>query len=333
MPVLDLFNTSAFDTISLTTAVNALPFVPSRVGEMKLFAAQGVPNTTIAIEEKNGLLALLPTAQRGEVGSVAAPVKRKVRSFAVPHIPHYDAVHAADIQNVRKFGSENQLESIAEIVNDRLALMRQHHETTEEHLRLGALQGKILDSDGSTTIFNLFTEFSVTEGATDFVLGTAGTDIRGKCLTVIRAIEDVLGATGYDHIHCFAHDLWFDDFISHADVKAAFDRFQDGEMLRNDPRAGFTFANITFENYRGKVGSNDFMVSDEARFFPVGVAGLFQTFYAPADFTEAVNTIGIPVYAKQERMKFDKGIELHTQSNPLPMCTQPEVLHRGHTSN
>ena len=50
---------------------------------------------------------------------------------------------------------------------------------------------------------------------------------------------------------------------------------------------------------------------------------------APGDFIETVNTRGIKIYAKQERMKFDKGIELHTQSNVLYMCTRPAALVRG----
>ena len=112
-------------------------------------------------------------------------------------------------------------------------------------------------------------------------------------------------------------------------MKNAYDRWQDGEFLRNDPRAGFPFGEIIFENYRGAVGAIPFIPTDTARFFPVGVPNLFKTYYAPADFVEAANTIGIPVYAKQERLRFDKGIELHTQSNPLTMCTRPATLVKG----
>ena len=45
-----------------------------------------------------------------------------------------------------------------------------------------------------------------------------------------------------------------------------------------------------------------------------------------ADFNETVNTIGQTLYAKQEPRKFDRGTDLHTQSNPLPMCHRPGVL-------
>jgi hypothetical protein len=70
----------------------------------------------------------------------------------------------------------------------------------------------------------------------------------------------------------------------------------------------------------------DFIPTAQARLFPVGAPRLFGTYYAPADFVETVNTVGLPVYAKQERMPFDKGVQLHTQSNPLPLCLKPRVL-------
>jgi hypothetical protein len=52
----------------------------------------------------------------------------------------------------------------------------------------------------------------------------------------------------------------------------------------------------------------------------------FQTLFAPADFIETVNTLGLELYAKQEERKFGRGIDLHAQSNPLPICYRPGVL-------
>ena len=46
----------------------------------------------------------------------------------------------------------------------------------------------------------------------------------------------------------------------------------------------------------------------------------------PADFNEAVGTVGQEYYAKQEPRKFGRGVDIHTQSNPLPLCMRPEVL-------
>lgn len=58
----------------------------------------------------------------------------------------------------------------------------------------------------------------------------------------------------------------------------------------------------------------------------MGVTDLLITRYAPADYVETVNTIGLPFYAKQERLRLDKGVELEAQSNPLNLCTKPRAI-------
>jgi len=39
-----------------------------------------------------------------------------------------------------------------------------------------------------------------------------------------------------------------------------------------------------------------------------------------------VNTIGLPIYAKSEERQYGRGVNMHTQSNPLPLCLRPELL-------
>ena len=332
MPIANIFGNDLFTMASLTDAVNALPFKPSRIGQMGLYQMSGVTTTSIIIEEKDGILALISTQPRGGTNVFGRGNQRKGRSFLIPHIPLNDRVMAEDVTNVRAFGSETALQGVARVVNDRLALMRQSHEVTLEYHRIGGIHGVILDADGSTTIYNLFTEFGVTEVTVDFALSSSVTDVRGRCLDVAVSIEKSLGAAAYDHIHCFCGLTWFKAFVNHTQVKVAYERWRDGVALRNDPRKGFEFAGITFEVYRGTVSGVAFINASQARFFPVGVPNLFKTYFAPADFMETVNTVGIAMYAKQAPLEFNVGVKMHTQSNPLCMCTQPKVLVKGTTS-
>lgn len=332
MPLADVFSGDAFNMMSLTNSMLHLPYKPSRIGEMGLFTNQGVNTTTVVLEERDGVLKLLATKPRGAPAAAHDHAKRKARSFVVPHIPYDDVVLAAAIQDVRAWGSETRLQVIAGIINDRLQDMRLDHEVTLEHLRAGCISGNILDADGSTVIFNLFTEFSISQTEVDFDTGTAATEQSLKCLEVVRAIEDAIGNAPMDHVHALCSKNFFNAFITHATVKDAYARWRNGEFLRSDPRKGFEFAGIVFEEYRGSVGGVDFITAGDARFFPVGVPNLFKTYFAPADFFETVNTVGQPVYAKQELMDMDRGVKLHTQSNPLPMCHRPSALVRGHST-
>lgn len=333
MQVLDVFKGDAFNVTSLTDALNNLPYKPQRIGQLGLFEQQGVTTNSIIVEERDGVLQLLPTAPRGAPAPVNKKGDRRARSFQIPHIPLDDTVLAAEVQGVRAFGSQTEVEGVVQVVNDKLSSMRASHEVTLEWHRAGALKGVIFDADAATVIYDLYSEFGVNKQAdVDHVFGTATTSQKAKCLGVVRTIEEALGAAPYDHIHALCGKTWFDAFVEHATVKTAYERYQDGAFLRTDQRAGFPFAGIVFEEYRGKIASTSFIADAEVRYFPVGSQGVFKTYFGPADFIEAVNTVGLPYYAKQQLMDMDRGINLHTQSNPLCICLKPRVLVRGYSS-
>ena len=86
-----------------------------------------------------------------------------------------------------------------------------------------------------------------------------------------------------------------------------------------------SFGGITFRRYRGGVGFT--VPTDKAFFYPEGVEGLFEIYYAPADTFETVNTLGLPLYARTipDRDR-DEWVRLEIESNPLPICTRPQVL-------
>lgn len=330
--LLDVFAGDAFSSVSLTDAINKVPYKPSRIGAMGLFSQRGITTTIAVVEEKDGVLSLLPTAARGAPPTVAARGDRRARNFAVPHIPLDAAVMADEVQGVRAFGSESEMQGVAQVVNDKIAEMRQSHEVTLEYHRLGAIKGLILDSDGTTVVYNLFTEFGKTPpapivgGFGEFDFTAASPAVKASCLDIVRYIEGVIGGLAYDHIHCFCDSTFFDALVGEAAVIASYDRWNQGAFLRDDMRRGFQYGGIYFEEYRGSIGTLPFIEAGAAYFFPVGAPGLFTTTYAPADYIETVNTVGQPYYAKQQAMAFDKGIMINTQSNPLCLCTRPEVL-------
>ena len=382
--ILDVFRGDAYSMTALTQSILKLPFKPGRLGEMGLFQDKSVNTLTVVVEEKNGVLALLNPMPRGTQSLADYRTMRKARSFLIPHIPMDGAIMAADVMGVRAFGSENELLTVAGLVNERLMEMRSHHEVTLEYLRMGALHGVILNPDGST-LYDLFQEFGLanvpvpvgfTNGyaqatTTDassatynpeFGMGQAYLDIggkgnsptllglgagqhcytfnfsdptydvRGTCVSIARDMEKTLGMATYDHLHAFCGANFFDALIDHDDVRATFLNWFQAQNLRQDLRKGFDYGGIVWENYRGTVGNTVFQDPNSCTIFPVGVPQLFMTYYAPADFAETVNTPGLPIYAKQEPLPFNRGVQLHTQSNPLPLCCRPLCLIKGRAS-
>lgn len=331
--MLDVFTSDAFGVINMTAAINRMPYTPSYIGSLNLFTEQPITTDIAVIEYAMGRLQLLQTGQRGGPSRNTTNSKsRKVRTFKVPSVKNQSQLLADDVQKVRAFGSETELQSHAALVNDRIQDMRLAHELTHEYHRAGALCGIVLDADGSE-IVDLFDEFGLTEDSYTLSLAADAGTLKAAVREIIRDIENELGAIPYKGITALCDDEFYDKLLKSAGVEQAYDRWQDGQFRRDQQGrddGGFTYLGVTWVNYRGKVASTTFLQgTNVARFFPTGVKDLFVCPVAPADYVETVNTRGKLLYAKQERMKFDRGIELESQSNALFMCTMPGVLKKG----
>jgi len=341
MAVLDIFNSDFFGVVSMTQALDLIPYKPNWLGSLGIFQQRSINTTVAVIEERHNRLSLVPTSARGTNVTTENRKPRKGIPFLVPHLALTSGMQADDVQNIRAFGQENVTETVASKVNEITTSLRDDIDVTKEYHRYGALQGIVLDADLTSTIYNFYTAFNVTPPTQDFAFTTSTTDIKQLCIDVTRVIHLALGGKMLNGIIGICGDDWFDALVSHATVKTAYDRWQDGLLLRTtqiggagymlgvDGQPGFTYGGITFLNSRAAIGANPFIPADECRFFPTGVPDLFLEINAPADYIETVNTSGMPFYAKQERMKMDKGIDIEVQANPLIMPTLPGTLVQG----
>jgi hypothetical protein len=338
--IVNPFDQDAFNLMSLSMSINTLPNRYGRTAELGIFPERGVRSRQIVVDERNGVLTLLPSLPVGSPGTADVKAGRSAKSFTIPHIPLDGIIKTEEYQNLRAFGSESEIDSVAKVVNDRLAAMKQKHLITLEWLRMGALKGIILDGDYDTTLYNLYTEFSISPKSVDFLLGTAGTDVQEKCREVVRHIEDNLKGDVSDGVRALCSPEFFDKLIKHDSVKDMY-KYHVGimqKMAEGDPYKGFNFGGMVFEEYRAKCNdingvSRKFITAQEGHAYPTGTLQTFQTVFAPGDFTETVGTEGLPYYAKIEMRKFNRGADLHTQSNPLAICCRPAVLVKVHTSN
>lgn len=328
MPTLDIFNDDAFGVASLTAAINNPPegqAVPSLLDD--LFEEEGITTTSVMIERDGDSLALVPSRERGAPGNVTTGSKRDMIPFSTIHLPTVGAIKADEVQGVRAFGSETEAETVENIVNKRIWKMRSRLEATLRYHRVGAVTGKIYDADGTSVLLDLYNRFGISQQTVNFALGTATTDLQQKIRDAKRKSEDVIGGsgiiTGWLGI---CGRGFYDAYVGHENVKAAFDRWNDGQFLRDDLRKGFTFGEVVWKEFYGKVGNIQFIGTDDAYLIPIGVSELFITRFAPADYMETVNTLGLPFYAKQEIMRMNKGVELEAQTNPLNICTKPRAV-------
>lgn len=326
MGLLDIFHSDRFSVEALTVAIQEQPFVPGRLGELGLFSEEGVTSTVVEIESEGNILSLVKNADRGAPGQVVLADKRKLIPLKVSHLPERALIVADEIQGVREFGSQSQLQTIESIVFKRLEKMRSNLDATHEWQRVGAIRGKILDADPGTVLLDIYQAFGVTQTSISFQLSNEGTLVRAKCASVKRAIEDALGAARFSGMRAFCGREFWDKWIEHKGVKETYLNSEAAASLRGDPTDSFSFGGIIWEQYSGIVGGQAYVPNNEAYVVPEGVPDLFISRFAPANYIETVNTIGLPYYAKQNVLDFDKGIELEAQSNPIHLCTRPKSV-------
>lgn len=332
MPGMDIFNDDAFSVQSLTAAINKRGYRPGQISVSGLFSEDGVTTTIISIEEKDGSLALVEPTQRGGPGETIAGGKRNLIPFQVPHYERNDAVYADEVQNVRAFGSESDVEMIEDRVNGKMERHGQDLTMTLEHQRVGAIKGIVATKSGAI-ITNLYTAFGIAvPAAIPLELDVDATKVGGLVYDVKSGIEDSLDAP-YTGMRSYTGQAFHKALWEHPRVRETFLNTGAAGTLRQDIPDVFEFGGITWERYKTGVKATAdlgaaYIAADEARVVVEGVPDLFITRFAPADYMETVNTKGLPLYAKQFPMPNDKGRSLEIQMNAISLCTRPGTLRR-----
>lgn len=331
--MIDVFSQDAFSFVALTDAINKMPFVPARASQVVDWNEQGVPTTTVAFEQVSNVIELVSPSPRGGPGATRDKPKRQVEVIQIPHFELNGGVNADEVQGVRAFGSGSQLQTVQDKVAEVQAVQAGDLDATLEYQRIGAIKGIITYADASTV--NLFTKFNVSaQTEVDMNLSSTADDgaLVGTCDAIKRTIARALGGSPFSGIYCFMSDTAWDALMANTERRKTY-QAQNAAQLREGSAFGtYSFGGITFENYRGGVGEEEataFIETDKMYFFPVGVPRLFRTVFAPADYWDTVNTMGLPKYTRLTPWENNKGASVDSQMNPMSYCTRPRALVKG----
>ena len=337
MAGMDIFKGDAFSMLSLIDAIENVDYKPQYLGGLNLFTPKPQRLRTVAIEMKDNELSLIQTSKVGAPLEQQTKEKRTLRNLNTVRLAKADAITADEIQGIRAFGSETELQQVQTEVAARLQKLNDDMELTWENHRLGAVQGIVLDADGSE-IVDYFDTFGVAQPAeVSFAFGTltAG-QVRPKIekdivRPMIRAAKGAMG-TGARVIALVGDDFW-DAFVNHDEVRQTYLNHQAAADLRQGTAFGsFTYAGVEWVNYRGTDdGSTVAIAPTEAKFFPAGGRGIFQVAWAPAEFMDAVNMPGRPItpLTLPDPSGRNAFVNVEVYSYPLFICTKPLTLRRA----
>jgi len=342
MPLLNVFSGTPFTAITLTTIINNAPFAPNFLGQTGLYLSDGVRTTDIAVAERNGMLEVVGTSERGAPPETAEHPKSRTKKATAEHIAIEDGVTADEVQNALNAASamgQTQLQAASELVNERLEGpfgLRARIDLTHEYHRLGGIKGIVVDKDGSE-LYNWYDFFGIEAPDalnTNFGALTADGGAFEKALTGWkRTLLKALGGLPVSGMRPVAlcGDNYFDEVYSNKEVKAARKNRDTGResdvFSQNKAYTSFEYGGFTFVNYRGTDDGKVGIDTDKGRLFPYGVPGLFQMLFAPPDIHGMTNMKGLPAFAfMPPSRQTERRIAIEAQSNPLTLCLRPGAL-------
>ncbi len=340
MAHMDIFNDDAFGLVSMTQAIQKLPTVPSFLGGLGIFDEEGVDTNIVSIEQVGQTLQIIGTSQRGTAAPMAATDKRQMRNFNIPRVAKADQIFAAEIQGVRSFGTESDLETIVQKVAQKQLKLNREVQMTMEYHRLAAVQGILLDGKGGT-LYNYFTEFGISQPTEiDFDLDNASPAsgaLKNVIQTARRAVLRALGESavpGQVRFLWLCGDTFYDQLTAHPEVKDTYRNWEAAAALRGGVGRAFdtfSFGEMEFVNYRGSDDNSTVAISaTQAKLVILGVPGLYRRFNGPGETMETVNTIGLPLYSMLVRdQQRNMYVQPEVYAYPLHVITRPEIALRG----
>lgn len=328
MATLDIFQDDAFSVTSLSQTITDIPDVPTKLGDKGLFQEEGISTLSFMIERQGSSIKLLPTAPRGGVREPVALGPRKLIPLMAMHIPATFSVLADEVQGIRAYGSETEVEQASTLVQRKMNVVRASMDLTHEHMRVGALKGQVKDANGDT-LLDVYDAFGMNQQTQFWNIAVAANgDPKASIITLKSMIRAKMGGRSFGRIRVICSLGFFTALVQNTKMLKAWELWNQGAYLRADQVNGgdFEFAGVVFEVYDGGTSAGDFIEDGIAYAYPEGVPGMFQSKFAPADYMETVNTQGLPFYAKMEPMAFNKGVIGEAQSNPIHFNSLPEAV-------
>lgn len=343
---MDIFRSGAaggaFSSISLTTAIRDIKYTPSLLTGMSgLVSKVPIYTEKFAVERMADSQRLIPVTERGAPRTRQTRDRRNIRDFRTIRTAKVDELRAVELANIRPFGEETGLVAVQRELMLRYSKLRRDHELTEEYRLLGMIQGKILDADGTSTLYDWFTEFGIAPPAELGFNWASRTGVAEYIrANVIRPIRNALQGRAVPGMRIMAlcGDTFFDGLTSNSEVRQTYLNWQAAQELRTGlakAYSSFSFGDVEWVNYRSATDSNSVSVgiaADKCRFFPVGVPDMFQKIISPNDEDlNFVNTLGQEYYARQvpDPSGYNAYVELSMDAFNAHVCTTPEALLSG----
>lgn len=328
-----------FEVTDYTQELNLIPNTWGLINELGIFSEEGITQNTVTLESKAGTVAVVNDQKRGTRAQVGKDDVSTIRAFATTHHPYDDALFASELQGRRAYGTQDQPDTEANAIATKLARIRMAHAQTLELARAKTLVLGTQWAPNGTVSEDFYATFGITRKEVDCVLGTATTEVGEKIQESVAHIQDnILSGEVITGFVVLCGTNFFNKLVRQANVKEAYKFYastQEGQ--RNGYRSGryriFEYQSVKFIEYRGSIGGQALIPTDEARMIPLGTVDTFKTLFSPAQKFDLVNTVGESAYVWTYRDSKNTKIEIESESNFINFLRRPNAVTKLYSSN
>lgn len=329
---------NSFKNSDFVESISSAPLQYGYINSLNLFDVKSTNQTAIVFDKDYATTTLLPQTNRGDRAATSGK-ERTADTFALKlaYFKFGDRLTGEDIQGWRVPGSTDN-ETIARATAEKMLDLKRNWDQTQEYMKLQALKGVFKTPDG-ITVADMYTEFSVAQQSVDFVLGTPTTNVDAKIRELKTKISKSLINGGMmNGVEVMVDPEWFDKFISHANIKNAYQFYQNSgsQALRDDLskyqsygiQDVFEHRGVRFVSYDATFtlpsGSTEVaFAASTGLALPRGVRGMFRGYNGPSAKMSEANQPGQELFVRTYVDERDEFVEFECESSPLYFTTTP----------
>lgn len=324
--------------MDFTAAINKVPRQWNLLDSMNIAETVGISTETASVDVINEKTNTFGDVRRGANRQYVEAETAITKNLTVPFFVLDGALRPTDIQNLRKFGTENDLTTEAEAVDRISQRIMRYHGALREKALAEAIQGKSFNPNGTTEQYDYYNVFEQTGNKLEvgFDLGNSSSDPLEKAEQVWGHIIDNAqdGASSYEVIGLCSPEF-FDKLLSNDIYQQAYLYYQSmNEPLRTRQNGGsvyreFVYGTVRYIDYRGAFNGSRLIPADDAYFFPAGITDMFKVYHAPADHLDYTNTEGQEAYMWIHRDPKGRKVEVESETAMLAVNHRPELVVRA----
>lgn len=346
---LDILRNDTFSYVNLQRVAGNTTYVPTTLGRMQLFTPRPIIGNTVHLYEEDSTIRLVPTTELYTPDIRLIYDQGRMRALQTTGLRQVTSVRASELVSIANMSLPEtiRVRNAINILSNRTQRMKTNLEFTKELHRFGAVQGKVLDADGTTVVADFFEIFGLSQPAlvdidfpnipeAELLMLFQDTFLR----PITIALQDGGRYTPNVYLASLCGDGWWRKLMTHPGFREIYKLQMQAQavaratnpLVQPNMWMEVDFAGVRWINYQGTRNNAIAVPFNECRFFPVGAQDVFNVYWGSGETLNDATLPGQPEYLYIQPDVNDQipsKVDAYLRSYPLYACTFPKALMRA----